>query len=882
VFECLAGVRAFQAEDMMGAIAQILLDGPPSLAKLRPELPPALIEFTEQLLARDRDQRPFADERLERQVDALTLLSVSLGLGPPADTRKTAALAATLRGTQVVSQEGAQSSRRRPITTTEQFEQRQTPRSFLSKVPALGRAAELTHVRGVLAIGTPILCVWGPAGIGKTRLAHEAVSTPTQLVPETWFVDLGSVRDTEDALRVLAGSVGARVQGQDGVGVAIGRALAATGRSLVLLDAVDRIAVDLVFLLGEWRQLAPQTCFLLTSREKLRLPGVMNVELGPLPVRSESEIAPGSSEELSLAAQLFVQRAREQGVELARDPASLLAAEQIVRALEGIPLAIELAASRLPAVGLPALIARAQRPFELHEPSPGSTPMQAAIRESFELLNVEERAVLCQCAVFSRDFTLADVQGVVSVPGLPSLSPVVQSLREKSLLRSEEDALALFGVVREFALAELGRQGELGSARARHAYYFAERANTSLRARNLESVRDSSKRVAAEADDWIAAAEFALSQPRPDARQACVLVAALEPVIVARGALPMFFELLHRCLAAAQLETSELTLELGARLQLVRAKLYATTAHFPEAYEDLQRALMVAERQQNSSLLGQAWLELGVTHHFQRQLAAARAAYERALSYVRAAGERVAEGRCHGNLGAVLHDEGALPDAAAHYWRAIQALESTGELRMLANFLGNLAVLEQELGDLPSARRKYARAESLLAEVRDARLRAIVLGNLGSLEAEAGQWHEARAAHELALSLLRPLGDAHSLALCHARLGSSLAVLGHAPEAEAHWAEANQLLYNQERWRQEAVHLQRAFLELTSARGALATGARLQAEQFLRQAEARCSEVERTGADGRSVAALSDDVRATLRALRPLLQELRAAITLEL
>ena len=171
-------------------------------------------------------------------------------------------------------------------------------------------------------------------------------------------------------------------------------------------------------------------------------------------------------------------------------------------------------------------------------------------------------------------------------------------------------------------------------------------------------------------------------------------------------------------------------------------------------------------------------------------------------------------------------------------------------------------------------------AESLLAEVRDARLRAIVLGNLGSLEAEAGQWHEARAAHELALSLLRPLGDAYSLALCHARLGSSLAVLGHAPEAEAHWAEANQLLYDQERWRQEAVHLQRAFLELTSAREALATGARPQAEQLLRQAEARCSEVERTGADGRSVAALSDDVRATLRALRPLLQELRAALTL--
>jgi tetratricopeptide (TPR) repeat protein len=240
-----------------------------------------------------------------------------------------------------------------------------------------------------------------------------------------------------------------------------------------------------------------------------------------------------------------------------------------------------------------------------------------------------------------------------------------------------------------------------------------------------------------------------------------------------------------------------------------------------------------------------------------------------------AGNNRVARGRCYGNLGAVLHDEGKLTEAAAHYWKAIQTLEETGEVRMLANFFGNLAVLEQELGSLGPARRHYEKASALLHEIGDPRLRGIVIGNHGTLEAELGDWQAARRQHERALELLLPLQDPHSLALCRARLGAALSTLGLTEEAEEQLSLAQDVSSESDWVGHEAVRLQRAFLELAWARSALVAEDPDEAEQRLAQAVARCEHVRAARAGERSLLALSDDVRAALRALDPLIAALK-------
>ena len=871
LFECLTGAHAFDAEDALATIAQILLDDAPDPRRLRPELPEDAGALVQALLARERDARLALGADFERELEALAERSRQLGLQAARRTpshaseqrKPLAATRATLDAEdpriRVVESFGPQSNARRRALA---------PRANRF----VGREAELSHLVLLVQSGADLVLVWGPAGIGKTRLVEELAQRglPGKLA-QVELVDLGQARDLDDALRVIIGRIAASMRGNESAEQVVGRALGGLGEGVFVLDRVEHLAGQLTGALELWRRAAPGVCFVLTSREKLRVGGAMALELGPLAVATRSEQLSDEPESLSPAGLLFAERAREADASFELGPSGLRSVEAAVQALDGMPLAIELAAARVRLLGLDGVAARLSA-----NASEGEAAMRAALSASVEPLTPPERRAFEQCSVFRAAFTVAAAEAVLDLGAdAPSVLDVLQSLRDKSLLSSllegqgaDQARLFLFSVIRQFAATELARSGQEAAARRRHGAYFSRRALESNRSGEVTA------RLERDSEDLLAAVEYALSDSHHDLPLALEALVALEPLVTARGPLPAFMLLIDRAILHAQTETAGAELRLLYRLRLLRARLAATAGRFDGALSDLACVLVYAKAHADTALEASAELERGVVQHLRRALDEARSCYERALSLLRQHAEPELEGRCIGNLGALLHDSGELTAAAAYYWRAVRLLEDTGELRMRGNFLNNLGVLEQESGAFTRARQHYQQALTLLVEASDARLSAITLGNLGVLEQECAAWQRARHCHEQALALFAPLADPYSEALCLGRLGATLATLGATAEAEDHLSRAQRLVRAAEPSRLEAVRLQRAFLELALARQAFEAGDVEAGRARLEQARQRCEHVERSDGAAASLADRSDDIRITLRILRPMLAAL--------
>jgi len=887
LFECLTGVHAFQAEDALGTIAQILLDDAPDPRRFRPELPEEAVAIVRALLTRDREARPRADETLQQRLEACAERARSLDLGAPprasvvVSGRREAALAAPAiehpetaddsvdAPMRIVAGFGPVSDRRRGAAPANCF---------------IGRDGELSKLRTLIQSDTGVIVVWGPAGIGKTRIVQELSrrgGPGKRRAVE--LVDLGQARDMNDALRLILERVPASLRSRERAEDVVGRAFGGLGPCVFALDRVEHLMVELTPRLELWRRAAKDVCYVLISREKLRIGGAVTFEVGPLATVSLADQLATESEAFSPAAALFAERAREADPALQFGPQQRRTIEATVRALDGIPLAIELAAARVNLLGLDGVAARLSKRLELLGGTRGLGPvsedtMHAALRGSVELLTPAERTAFAQCSVFCSGFSLEAAEAVIDLgPGAPPVLDVIQSLRDKSLLsliQAQGDAqprLLLFSVVREYAAIELAHSGQQPELRARHGAYFTRHA-LELGRDARQHGADTAIRIERDCDDLLLAVEHALSKLEPDVPLAIAALLALEPVINASGPLPAFTSLMDRAISSAE------TAELGAaRLRLIRSRVVATAGRFEAALSDLEQVFAHSRVHRDRGLEAAAELERGVVHHLRRAPEEARVCYERALSLLPHGADAELEGRCIGNLGALLHDAGKLTEAAAYYWRAVHLLEETGENRMRGNFLSNLGVLEQELGAFRRARQHYQQALEILVAAADHRLSAITLGNLGTLEQECAAWERARRCHEQALELLGPLSDAYSEALCRSRLGATLATLGHIREAEEQLNRAQRLIRSAEPSRSGAVRLQRAFLELALARRALRAGDFETARGRLARAAESCAKVEQ-GTDAEPALALhSDDIRITLRILKPMLRTLEAS-----
>ncbi len=333
----------------------------------------------------------------------------------------------------------------------------------------VGREAELARAAALLAEAR-LLTLTGPGGAGKTRLALGLASIVAHRFPDgTWFVDFSSLSGGEFLWDQVAITLGVR---EPGGGRSLAEAVAhrlAERRALLVLDNCEHVVDAAAEVTAGLLAAAPALRMVATSREPLGVGGEVTWAVPPL---SEDD-----------AVELFTDRARlaRPGFELREDDAA--AARSICHRLDGLPLAIALAAARTRALAPARIAAELQSHFRLLPGGPRSAPgRQATLRASFEwsydLLSEMERALLRQLSVFAGGF---DVEAALAVCPAASLE-VLAALAERSLLVVEERSghseprFRMLETIRAFAAAHLAEAGEVDVVHIRHRDHYLERA----------------------------------------------------------------------------------------------------------------------------------------------------------------------------------------------------------------------------------------------------------------------------------------------------------------------------------------------------------------------------------------------------------------------
>ena len=507
----------------------------------------------------------------------------------------------------------------------------QTPTGALPipPTPILGRADEVMKVASALKDpGILLVTLTGPGGIGKTRLALAVAATQQEAFPDgVFFVSLADVDDPELVAPAIAKSLGV-VEIGEGIPLLIERWLAGR-QSLVVLDTFEHL-LPAALLVSSVIVHAPASKFLATSRRRLNVRGEHEFEVPPL--------------DLSTAAALFETRAEATG----HDPDLVL---EICRQLDGLPLAIELAAARTKHLALPALASQLNNRLRLLTGGPIDLPLrQQAIREtvawSHDLLKEPERVLFRRLAAFSGGWTLASAEVVCDIPDPLA---VMSGLIEQSLVRlagqGVEARYDMLDVIQEYAAERLQQAAEAESTAQRHALYhleLAEEAETNLVAarqeewtRRLDVERGNLRRAMAwalqQTDNvpalrftvalwryWRHTGEFAegrrwseVALAMPGAAPASLRAKALWGtafLAFPQGDYRRMAELAPECLQMARQSGDPMDLR---NALTVLGKVATCEDRFDDALEPLRKSLEISRRLRPSWQLGTSYLNLG-------------------------------------------------------------------------------------------------------------------------------------------------------------------------------------------------------------------------------------------------------------------------------
>ncbi len=725
LYELSCGVPAFRRDSLAETMAATLRDNPSPLPA-RPDLPPRFAEIVTRCLHKNPQHR-FASTR-DLHADLLALMN------------------ATPTPTPSLSERLPSTRPRRPLPS---------PRT-----PLIGREVELEGIHTLmLNRAVRLVTLTGPGGGGKTRLAIAVAELLLgHYEGQIFFIPLGPLRDPSRVVPMIAEALKAPPPGAGESPLeAVAAELNATAApTLVILDNFEQVitaAVDL----SELLEASPHVSFLITSREVLHLYGEYDVPVVPLRLpRPEDD---PSSEELaaSPAVALFVDRARAANPEFRLTEENEDAVLEICRRLDGLPLALELAAARVRTLPPQALVARLGQRLQFLKSGARDLPdrqmtMRRAIDWSYGLLNPDEQTMLRRLATFAGSFSLEGVEAVYDPFGKLDLDVVdaVASLVDKSLLQKtaedlEEARFSMLETIREYAVERLAESSDRESTYDAHAAYFlilAEEGAAIL--------------AAGESAAWL----DLFTREHENFR------VALDWLLAARKA------------------------EWGLRLSLGLFHFWERNEHLLEGRTRLSAFLDLPDADVVDDLRARALFALGVFAYAQSDSNEAIRRNLESLELHRKCGDRRGMAVAHNSIGIAYTDLRDFEPAAQHLASSLEEWQAAGDEGGYARSLSNLAFVRRKQKHYDEASRLYEEAEAIFEKLGDRISSAWSLNHHGGVAADKKEWEEAASYYERALDSFRALRDPWGTASTLADQGTIARGEGNRQKAATLYREA--------------------------------------------------------------------------------------------
>ncbi len=668
----------------------------------------------------------------------------------------------------------------------------------------VGRVAELADLHQLFRQGARLITLLGPGGTGKTRLSLQLgkqLVSHFQLPDEkgrprggVWFVELVDARDVEGICAAMSRGLDVPLGPGDSV-QQLAHALASKGETLVVLDNFEQV-IDLAKdTVERWMRGAPKTVFVVSSRELLRVPHETVYEVPPLRTPK-----PGEPVRAAEAVELFVERARAARSNWEPTVLEEDAIAEIVRQLDGMPLAIELAAARMSLLSPSQLVQRLPRRFELLVGKKGVGDRQATLRGaidwSWSMLGPTEQSMLAQLSVFSGGFTSEAAESVVSLAhfeNVPSTLDLLVTLRSKSLVRAyfplgddEQTRFGLYESIREYAREKLASLPTEQGAGARHSSYFL-RLGAKL-AGGAESSPAQLTSLDLERENLLAVYQRAMKEPG-HATEPLDAVLALDPLLSLRGPFKPHLGMLDEALEKAGPDAPRRPegLEARAKARVARGKPF-------EALEDFNEAWRLTRDLGDVAHEGRIESFLGVVNRIIGERGESRRHFNKALVLLRKAGDRRMEGRCLSTQATLFTELGMEAEALESFEQAIEIHRAVGDRRYEGISLANMGVTQQAMGLLDQARVNYAKALAIHRELGNRRSEGISHINLGDLFRDQGQAGPALAEYERALKILREVGARRHEGIVLVSVAAMHQELIDLPRAAAHYTASLEVL----------------------------------------------------------------------------------------
>jgi predicted ATPase len=573
------------------------------------------------------------------------------------------------------------------------------------------------------------LSVIGPGGVGKTTLALHLAASVEPEYHGAWVLELESVQDAAGLELALARVLGLRLASRGAIRAAL-IGFIERRRLLLVFDNCEHLVAAVGGLAAQLLAACPRLTIVATSREPLAIEGEHVYALGPLELPDEDD----EPEDVlaSESVRLLLQRAGEHGRSVDIEPGATAAIARICARLEGIPLALELAAARLRTLSVDELDRRLQDDLRVLAPAGGDRPdrrrtLEGLIESSWRLLRADEQAVLARLAVFAGAFTLDAAESVAAAEddGPLDAGPLVMTLADKSLLQVDavrvQPRFRMLQPVREFCLARLVASAQHASVRAAHrAHYLAlaERA-----APMLDSAHSS---------EWLAT----LGEDHPNIR------------------------------AAIESGMEDGDWEGALRMGVAMRQFWACRGLAGEGIELLAAILSQTGPSPQPALRGRA--HSAVAHLAAGRLGDSRRAEPHAVEALRLARSAGDADTAAEALIWLSWSESLAGHAAEGLARAQEALPNASSIEdptVLGRLLDAQAIALEQLGETSAARHSYERARGVFAKAGYAPGVASVENHLGDLDLSAGNLASAAGHFSLARTTAESAGDGASVAM---------------------------------------------------------------------------------------------------------------------